>query len=197
MSEGRSAQGIDPRFDPRFQRGYVPSPESERAVVEAPPQKFVRSPNAPAAPAPGRLPPVAGRSVEPVEQAHVATPPANSEVRSADAAEPVASAEIAAFEEADTEPASEPHTISRRWIVAAWAVAIAALALGFWLFWNVAGDRGMYYGTASYDPVLEQAAWTIAPPLMQAGAIGVVILLAWQAIRRAQRNARDAEAERS
>ncbi|MBT2516759.1 hypothetical protein J7E29_04895 [Streptomyces sp. ISL-90] len=195
MSEGRSAQGIDPRFDPRFQRGYVPSPESDGgAAVETPPPKVMRPARAaalPVPPAPGRLPPIAAKSTEPVEQAeHVATPPKRPEVGSADAAEPVSSGEIAAFDE------PEPDTITRRWIVAAWVVAIGALGLGFWLFWSVAGDRGMYYGSSSIDPVLQQAAWTIAPPLMQAGGIGVVVLLAWQAIRRARRNARDDETER-
>lgn len=181
--------GIDPRFDPRFQRGYVPSPESERTVVE-PPQKVVRPARVPAPPAARRLPPVAARPAGTTEQAHVATPPTNSEVRSADAAEPVASVEMAAFEE------PEPDTISRRWIVAAWVVAIGALALGFWLFWSVNGDLGMYTGSSSIDPVLQQAAWTIAPPLMQAGGVGFVVLLAWQAIRRAQRNVRDDGKER-
>lgn len=186
--------GIDPRFDPRFQRGYVPSPESGRAAAEAPPT-MVPPPQAPAAPPLGSVPLVAARSAEPVEHPHVATPSTNSEIRSADAAEPAVSGETGAFENSDA--GSEPHTIARRWIVAAWAVAIGALAIGFWLFWSVAGDRGIYYGnSASYDPVLQQAAWTIAPPLMQAGGIGVVVLLAWQAIRRAQRNARDDETER-
>ncbi|MDQ0577735.1 hypothetical protein [Agromyces albus] len=186
MSEGRSAQGIDPRFDPRFQRGYVPSPESEAAAVETPPQKVVRSPPAPTAPAPGRIPRLAARSAEPAEHAHVAMPPTTSEVASADAAEPDASVDPAVFVEPDLEGVdeAEERPTRWRWLWIALGASVGCVMLGVGLFWSYASDPGGYMGRpgTGYDATLAQFVMSLAPGLVQAGVIGVVVALASMAI---------------
>lgn len=185
MSEGRSAQGIDPRFDPRFQRGYVPSPESEAAAVETPPQKVVRSPRGPTAPVSGRLPPLAARPTGPAEHANVAAPP-HAEVRSTDAAEPDASVDPVVFVDPDLDVVdeSEEGRTRWRWLWIALGASVGCVMLGVGMFWSYASDPGGYMGrpATGYDATLAQFSMALAPGLVQAGVIGMVVALASMAI---------------
>jgi hypothetical protein len=113
-------------------------------------------------------------------------PPTTSEVPSADAAEPDASVDPAVFVEPDLEGVdeAEERPTRWRWLWIALGASVGCVMLGVGLFWSYASDPGGYMGRpgTGYDATLAQFVMSLAPGLVQAGVIGVVVALASMAI---------------
>ena len=76
--------------------------------------------------------------------------------------------------------------VARLWTGAAWALAIGAIVAGCALFWTSVTGPAFYGGSSSFDDrLLQSAAWMLAPPLVEAGVVGVIALLVVGALRRA------------
>ncbi|MFF2273598.1 hypothetical protein ACFVTX_15080 [Agromyces sp. NPDC058136] len=185
-------QGIDPRYDPRFQRGYDPSQHADAtgwtgAAVS--PGSAVAERGARAAavpretpelrePPPARIPPPPGR--EPADAAPDAGAPAGD-----GAADPVAmlglqypSDEPGPIGAADGADDAVTAPTARAWLIAGWAATGGAIALGIWMLWSLNGDYAYYYGGV-VDPDGERLrilGWALAPSLVLAGAVGAVIV---------------------
>ncbi|MFD4422453.1 hypothetical protein ACFWN7_13265 [Agromyces sp. NPDC058484] len=188
MTESAPSE-IDPRFDPRFQRGYVPDaaapaarsigaqPDLAPPPAQTPPPDRTESMTDVAAPheehgdavelvrralaAPGPDEPV-----EPVAEREVVEPASSQErEESSSAPEAVESAEAAA---------AAAVSQVRLWFVAGWMVTAGVFVAGLWWAWAVFSDPAAYVGGG--DMVLRQLGWTIAPALMQAGAIGIAVV---------------------
>lgn len=172
MSEGATT-GIDPRFDPRYQRGYTghgASGASEADAASAP------------LPAVSRVP-------EPPESVRSLIAPSRD--RAADPARSLA-ARAAATDDAGTfsgwvaDP--EPPVQERADVafVAAWVVAATALVAGVGLFWSGISTGSFYGPTTEADQWLQTTAWLVAPSLVQAGLLGLVGMLVWSGVRHAR-----------
>lgn len=182
MTETRPEPGIDPRFDPRYQRGYVPDVAEDReqapapAGTEAPPAPPTRVPRVPRV-APEALPRTtspAGREDDPVP------------ARGAGAVGDVDTADrddlLSVFDEVDDEPsAADP------WFLAAWAVAVLAVVIGGAFWWAGMMAENPFSGVNQSDRWLQYVGWVVAPPLVEGGLIGIVAMLVWTGIRRARR----------
>lgn len=186
MSEGATT-GIDPRFDPRFQRGYTGHEVSEASRADA---------------ASAPLPAVA----------RVPEPPESVRSRMAPSRDPAAdpaieiSARAAGVDDdpetfsgwiAEAEPASEAGADAP--FRAAWAVSAAAVAIGAALFWAGISSFDYFGPSNEADRVLQTVSWSVAPSLIEVGCLGVVVMLVWTGLRRARaqaapRPARGAEA---
>lgn len=166
-----ATSGLDPRFDPRYQRGYS---GGEASTTNASPARAgvdrVPDPPATAAAAPepmvvrtsraGPEPAAVGESVS------VPGPPP--------AAEPAAAVDD--FELfADGAGPSGPS--ARGWLFAGWVVTAAVFAVGVFLSWAVNSDVGYYTGAFSNeDQWFRELGWTLSPSLLMAGAIGAVVV---------------------
>ena len=176
MSEGATT-GIDPRFDPRYQRGYT-----GHGVPEAP------GADAASAPSSG-----VSRVPEPPESVRSLMAPSRD--RAADHAVEVSARAAGADDDpetfsgwiTETEPA--PETGVDRPFLAAWAVAAAALAIGAALFWAGISSFDYFGPSNEADRVLQTVSWTVAPSLVEVGCLGVVVMLVWTGLRRARAQA--------
>ena len=196
MSEG-SATGIDPRFDPRFQRGYVPDVAAAPQVTDA-------------AAAPVDVEPVGDRddgSAEVLQaliresgearglgssaptDGSASTAPASTGLTDADAV--VAS--DSRFPEEDVRP-EEVHLSPTRWMWIALGACVAFIVVGAVAFWVQASDPSNYIGgvRAGIDETFRLVINALAPALVQAGVIGIVVVLVTWAVRgRASRTPED------
>jgi hypothetical protein len=171
---------IDPRFDPRFQRGYAPdSAEVTDSGASADgPDRMAGGDAAegvtaaPPSPAPARA-----DSPNPVEP----TPP-----EAARPLDPVA-ADVPVPEGGDSsQPEDEGGVASAtRWLWVALASCAAFTAIGALLYWNLANDQQRFMGAIGTPP--EEAfrlfATVLSPALVQAGVVGMVIVLAVWVVR--------------
>lgn len=166
-----STPEIDPRFDPRFQRGY--SGEGQAAPVSEPDEPALfRSPiRDTGGSRDGMMP-----STDSVP--HVEDPPVT------DAAPPPASEPNAPDPGVEVE---YPGTPLRIWFVAAWILAAAAILLGTGLIWAGNSDTGFYTGTSSND-VLRNLSWIVGPSLLRFGLIAAVGVTTWAGVRQATRH---------
>ncbi|KRE31415.1 hypothetical protein ASG80_02925 [Agromyces sp. Soil535] len=189
------APTIDPRFDPRFQRGYVHSGDGARwgsvpnasAESEAP-----VSSDMPAKPDISHEPPVVVRV-----QSSQGKPVARAESPAPTVVPPVADPEGPAADASPHALAAGPDTVPERddgpsprdpWFLAAWGVAVAAVVVGSGLWWMAIFNRDYLGPPQQSDVWLEAIAWGIAPALAEAGLIAVVGLLAWTGVRHARRH---------
>ena len=209
MSEGPAA-GIDPRFDPRFQRGYVPDAAATPQAMDAAAQPVVGD-------APPRRHRRRGRQAEPVAQAGPAAAAEPAPSVSTEAVEPVPSVvadpepsrgggrPIAAaaaasddrlpVEAADDDAFAEEERLTpTRWMWIALGACVAFVVLGAVAFWVQASDPSNYIGgvRAGIDETFRLIVNTLAPALVQAGLIGIVVVLVTWAVRgRAGRTPED------
>ncbi|SIO07530.1 hypothetical protein [Agromyces cerinus] len=188
MSDG-AASGIDPRFDPRYQRGYAGGEGSTTDASSAAPAAMPRNSEPPApAPAPDPAPfagseagrPSPGRDdTAPEAAAVVSDPPAE---RVDDARADAARIEVDDEEHDRAAFVAEVVSSGRStvgWLIAGWAVTLAAFAFGAYLSWMVNSDIGYYTGQiSSSDQWIRELGWTLSPSLMMAGATGVVVVTA-------------------
>lgn len=187
MTDGEP--GMDPRYDPRFQRGYDASRDGDAPLPAV----------APSAAAPG-----AGAELRPDAEREMRAVHAPDRLRS-DAHDPVAEAEPQAPPQPRVEPAhptqpsdredagaghepgpdrSDAAALARSWLIVGWAVTAAATAIGAWLLWSVNSDYSYYSGIA--DPSAEGLrilGWTLAPALVLTGMVGAVVVTAVAADR--------------
>lgn len=167
MSDGATTD-IDPRFDPRFQRGYsggVADAASSPAALRVP------------------EPPESMRSR--IAQANIGAPvPAPAAATVARAADLHDDPELFAGWVSEAELASEAR--ADRPFLTAWAVSAAAVIIGAALLWTGISSANYFGPSTESDRVIQTLSWSVAPPLLQAGLLGVVVMLVWSGIRRAR-----------
>jgi hypothetical protein len=194
VSEG-SATGIDPRFDPRFQRGYVPEAAAVPPATDAP--------SAPVDIAPARggdtAPPEAASAlVRESAEARVLGSSAATTGRASPgpigrpapptddaAAQPDAvGASDDPFAEEDA-LAEEERLTPTRWMWIALGACVAFVVVGAVAFWVQASDPANYIGgvRAGIDETFRLVINALAPALVQAGLIGIVVVLVTWAVR--------------
>lgn len=153
---------LDPRFDARFQRGYVAGPGEEEPAADTSPAVAPRVPK-PAAADP--TPAVPG--VEHEADAH-AEPPA-----------------------ADASPAAQPGPAAggraRRWIWAAVAFCGIVVLAGIAALWASAYRDESYFAGPVEPSAWDELRWLIAPGLVEAGLLGALALAVWLGVRGAVR----------
>jgi hypothetical protein len=189
VSEG-TVPGIDPRFDPRFQRGYAPDRAAMPDAREVPPAV----PTAPAPPAP--LPHVAKAEADDPAAAildllaHAEAQRLAPSRRKADdpADERAAAVEPDAAHVAFTEPDHEPEPVVEvsptRWLWIAIGACVSFVVLGSLLFWVQASDPATFMGgRAGIDETVRAMVSALSPALVQAGVLGVVAVLVVWAVR--------------
>ena len=213
MSEG-SATGIDPRFDPRFQRGYGPDAAAAHQVTDAAAAPLDIGPardhdDAPAEPvraliresgAARRL----GSSAPTDGSASTGRTSTGAPGSSAPTDDPVADADADADADAvlasdgrfpqEDPPAEEEHLTPTRWMWIALGACVAFIVVGAVAFWVQASDPANYIGgvRAGIDETFRLVINALAPALVQAGVIGIVVVLVTWAVRgRASRTPED------
>ena len=217
MSEG-SATGIDPRFDPRFQRGYVPDAAAAPQVTDAAAAPIDVGPvrdrddgaaevlpalirESGAARGLGSTAPMDGSastrraSTGPTSagptSTHPTVSPAPTDDEVADADAVVAS--DGRFPEEDV-LAEDEHLSPTRWLWIALGACVAFVVVGAVAFWVQASDPSNYIGgvRAGIDETFRLVINALAPALVQAGVIGIVVVLVTWAVRgRASRTPED------
>lgn len=211
MAGAATGPEFDPRYDPRFQRGWTPSesdgaPPPERAAPPervAPPPERVAPPPAPERPDP----PTSGGPVSPFappEDRAVAAeigraeadgrpraddPPGASGARGATPAgsEPrqaPASATLASVDEAAEQDSAR---IIRLALGSAWAIAGAATLIGLALVWPLAMDDPYGVTANETEMIVRTFAQFLAPSLFSTGLLGIVVLVVIDGVRRARR----------
>ena len=208
-----NATGVDPRYDPRYQRGYAGGAETDAPASpsrSSRPQQRLQ-PSAPQRDSlqerERRASERTARPIAPEYQAFApegravtssASPTGSSAVPTTGArrdAEPTGphsegeSASVAWFDESGAASASTGS--ADPWFLGAWAVSAVALALGAALFFTAMMGQNVY-GMASNDMWLQYAGWTIAPALVQGGLLGIVGMLVWTGVRHARAHAKRA-----
>ncbi|TYL53320.1 hypothetical protein [Agromyces mariniharenae] len=189
MTETRPQQGIDPRFDPRFQRGYegdadasvAPPLDAEPEADAAAPVVERSTPGGSPAPAAAWTPAPAA-SVSPDRARTPAPAPAPAE--SASPADPEDDVLFPPeFAEADDGPSpAEP------WFLAAWGVAVIAIVVGGAFWWAGLMADNPFSGVNQSDRWLQYVGWVVAPSLIQGGLLGLVAMFVWTGIRWARRH---------
>jgi len=217
VSEG-SATGIDPRFDPRFQRGYVPDAAAAPQVTDAAAAPIDVGPvrdrddgaaevlpalirESGAARGLGSTAPTDGSastrraSTGPTSagptSTHPTVSPAPTDDEVADADAVVAS--DGRFPEEDV-LAEDEHLSPTRWLWIALGACVAFVVVGAVAFWVQASDPSNYIGgvRAGIDETFRLVINALAPALVQAGVIGIVVVLVTWAVRgRASRTPED------
>ncbi|GAA1768604.1 hypothetical protein [Agromyces humatus] len=213
-----STARIDPRYDPRFQRGYVgsetdapphaASPQPESPVVA--PVPVTREPREQVEARPARFEPE--RSQAPRDDVHRGVPspfvpPAD---RVPGAQEPGGGAESAAAEQAavfaEVEPDDpESARYARAWLIAGWLFSVAILFGGLWWAWNAAIDPRYYTGFGGSDSdMFLYLQWSVPPAMVMIGGLGAVVVTTFAGMhqlaasrRQAQDGAVDRDADRA
>jgi hypothetical protein len=182
-----NTMGVDPRFDPRFQRGYT-GVEADAVTSSSYPPRLGLGAEVPPATddAAARLLEAMKRTMPP----RPAPPPTAAATPSGgdDAMSTVGDVDVLV-----PEPQSEPeegNRPERPWFIAGWVFSAALLALGSWWVWAVNSNPAYYTGVATADMAFHQLGWSVSPTLMQAGAIGLVLTTSFAAARQLQRAAR-------
>ncbi|WP_350348059.1 hypothetical protein ABIQ69_15695 [Agromyces sp. G08B096] len=206
MTEAR--QEFDPRYDPRFQRGYVAADHEGAAPLEPAPE---RSPAEPALDAVPRrataADPEAGRSRRAVDQAGPATatavpaagPPAGVP------GEPTAGGVAAAAPDPggtsstpsvvdDARSTSQPPApfVATRWLWLVLAASALLIVVGVASYWSLIGGRGAYgYAMGTDEAVRSAIVSALGPALAEVGVLGIVgVLLAWALVAGGRRERR-------
>lgn len=191
MSEGPET-GIDARFDPRFQRGYVPDAATTPQSTDSAAQPVVALPRRHAVDVPVE-------PVEPVPSDPVPSVDAEPEASRGGARQLVADAaashdRLPAEADDDDAFAGEERLTPTRWMWIALGACVAFVVVGAVAFWVQASDPSNYIGgvRAGIDETFRLIVNTLAPALVQAGLIGIVVVLVTWAVRgRAGRTPED------
>ena len=178
MTETRPGPEIDPRFDPRYQRGYVPEPGAAEAVDQQ--SGIVIAPADSALTAPPPAPPV--RRPEPTAGPR----PARAEPRDDGVALDREPEEDDTFPPEFAETDAEPSPADP-WFLAAWGVAVIAIVVGGAFWWAGLMADNPFSGVNQSDRWLQYVGWVVAPALIQGGLLGLVAMLVWTGIRWARR----------
>ena len=206
MSEGPAA-GIDPRFDPRFQRGYVPDAAATPQATDAAAQPVVAvprhddiaaaaapiAPSVPAAPS-EPIPSVSAEPVEPVPSVVADPEPSRGGAPQVVAAAAASDDRLPVEADDDDAFAEEERLTPTRWMWIALGACVAFVVVGAVAFWVQASDPSNYIGgvRAGIDETFRLIVNTLAPALVQAGLIGIVVVLVTWAVRgRAGRTPED------
>ncbi len=187
--------GIDPRFDPAFQRGYKPKP-GETAHKRVKPASGQTTVTAQAVPTPVARPAESLSAVsdevvwaddEPeLEQVTTPTPPAGQ-------AESLETAAMV-YDYREDAPAllAQIETAPRRnpYFLALWIMAIGFIVLAIFLY--VMSVVSSYSGTSTngadvFQLVFSQLGWMLATPLITVGLATLVLLVLIQALRHRSR----------
>ncbi|MGI9825398.1 hypothetical protein [Agromyces sp. Marseille-Q5079] len=202
-----AARGIDPRFDPRFQRGYTPDAAEpmrpDAAPVAADPVPVVRG--TPAQPA-SRAAPDARPATAIVPPSVAATAHRNDDhvdlltqigfagaEAHADQGIPPGPPSTTAPSPAPRQPGaglpvSTPTVLPRRGFWIALGASVAFVLGGVALYWNLNYEQMRPMNVTSSDgQVLLQAGMALATGMMQAGVLGIVVVLAIWAVRSGSR----------
>jgi hypothetical protein len=188
--------GIDPRFDPRFQRGYVPDAAAAMSAPVPPlraPTVSASAPNADSAasddPAAAILGLLAHAQAE--QLARTGHERDDADAVDDERVEPDSPAFTWAVEP-QLRPQLQPQLDAgpvvdaspARWFWIALAACILFVVVGVALFWNGASDRTTFMTAPSgVEGVFYQYSMMLAPALVQAGTIGAVAVLVMWAIR--------------
>lgn len=179
-----AAPRIDPRFDPRFQRGYAPDSAGmtdSAASADRPDGTDGTDAAADAAGPVAAAPPTpaAARadSPNPVER----TPPVTDRPTDPAAAE-ASVAEGSDLPQAEDEGGGASAT---RWLWVALASCAAFSVIGALLYWNLANDQQRFMGAIGTpsEEAFRLFATVLSPALVQAGIVGMVIVLAVWVVR--------------
>jgi hypothetical protein len=183
VSEG-TVPGIDPRFDPRFQRGYVADAAAPASLPPTAPTTPSVSP-ARAADPPADDPAAAILELLAKAEAQRLTPSGREPDDPADdpaGVEPVAAP--VAFTEADHEQEPVVEMSPSRWLWIAIGACVSFVVLGSVLFWVQASDPATFMGgRAGIDETVRAMVSALSPALVQAGVLGVVVVLVVWAVR--------------
>ncbi|MFE6253718.1 hypothetical protein [Agromyces sp. NPDC057865] len=179
MTETRPEPGIDPRFDPQYQRGYVPDAAAAEAG-DQPPSIVIAPvdspPPAPATPVRRSDPTARPRPMRAEPRDDFAVLERNPEEEEGDLFPPE-------FAEADDEPSpADP------WFLAAWGVAVIAIVVGGAFWWAGLMADNPFSGVNQSDRWLQYVGWVVAPSLIQGGLLGLVAMFVWTGIRWARRH---------
>lgn len=183
-----STRGVDPRFDPRFQRGYSDAAaDAPMAPPSSHPPRVRR-----AAPTPPPADDAAARLLEAMQR----TMPARQVRPSATEVEPddpedARETDLVEVEVLAQEPELEPEPGDRHarpWSIAGWVLSAALLVIGAWWIWAANSDPAYYTGSGITDMAFRQLGWNFAPVFMQSGAIGLVLVTSFAAARQLDRS---------
>lgn len=193
MSEAKDAR-IDPRFDPRFQRGYVPDAAAARRAPEPTEQKAPAA-GAAAPPIVASPPPPAPPRVAPASTASGHVDPEGSPNAVASVLHGRAPAESVQVPE--DEPAlaalfgpsiGEESRGVAPWFIAGWGVAVVAAVVGAAVWWSSVLNQNFNGPVNGSDRWFQALGWMVAPSLIEAGLLGVVAMLVWTGVRHARRH---------
>lgn len=179
MSDGATSE-IDPRFDPRYQRGYTGlGPIDGTADAAAPPVPTVTRVPEPPAREPFTEPTV------PTDAPSGAPLGTRAPVlRDADPAADGMAELVGDFGAAEPEPEPDPLAPAfRPWLIAAWALLGAFVVVGTSLIWTMNNDVNLYTGMGR-NSAFRDLSWMAAPALVKVGLLGTVALLAALTLRR-------------
>jgi len=200
MTEAR--EGIDPRFDARFQRGYdghaadaaVPARSTgDEPGPSDPPLAGERRPAAarelPLVHVPGELPPDSAREDDLDLFAGLeldAEPEAVLDGDRADGSDGDDDGDDDGTVDAVPVPgAAPPQGATARtwaWLGAGWAFGAVVAVSGLWIVWTAAASFTQSYAVPTEDPAVVQMiqtlSWTLAPSLLMAGGVGIVLVTA-------------------
>ena len=193
MSEGPAA-GIDARFDPRFQRGYEPDAAAAQQATDAAAQPVVATPSrhddiaAPIAQAAPSAPSEPVPSVASVPSvAADPEPPRGGAQRTvaADAASDPRPPVDADDDDPFAAEEEEERLTPTRWMWIALGACVAFVVVGAVAFWVQASDPSNYIGGVreGIDETFRLIVNTLAPALVQAGLLGIVVVLVVWAVR--------------
>jgi hypothetical protein len=191
-----SARQIDPRFDPRFQRGFVPD-------AAAPMEAGMDAADRRAEPA-SRTSAPASRFGDardtPPESSVTPGGAARSTNREAGRREgerqaPHAATEEPAHTDTQAEPAAEGDQpieddgSDSRWFWIAIGACLAFVVVGSILYWVQASDPWLYTGSSRsrIDETISLVVTALSPAFVQAGVLGTVAVLVIWAARGARR----------
>ncbi|MEI5585235.1 MULTISPECIES: hypothetical protein [unclassified Agromyces] len=192
-----SGAEFDPRYDPRYQRGWVEGPTDATAPAEIGPgfrpEPAVPSPE-PASPRRARAsdgpagPPAPSPPDPPPARVAATPPPASHRPDGSDdpdgPAEPVGPAHPADPADSLDDPAARVVRIA---LGVAWAVAVGATLAGAGLVWSLASRVPLFSQPAdSGEMVVQALAQYAAPSLLSTGLLGVVVLTVVDGLRRAR-----------
>ncbi|WP_173922703.1 hypothetical protein [Agromyces sp. Marseille-P2726] len=194
---------LDPRYDARFQRGYVGDTRSDAAAdvsegVETsgdalqPPHPDDEAPQpTPEPPGPASESESAEPTADPAEPWAVADPVPDSEP---DLVPAPGVAADAALERGLRAPASVDSTRPDLWFLGAWGVALAALVIGAALYGSAIMAQDFFGPSDQSDRLLQLTGFTVGPALVQVGLLGIVGMLGWAGVRHARASARGPQA---
>lgn len=193
---------MDPRYDPRFQRGYVGSEADGTPHADAPPPTspvvapvpVTRVPREQVESHPVRVEPeqppvpepqvVAGRIATnvaaPTDPGLRTAEPADAGAVDAagDAGDAGATRDAGDVAVADGGPADpESAVLARAWLIGGWLFSGAILAGGIWWAWTAAIDPRYYTGFGSADSdAFMYLQWSVPPSMVMIGALGAVVV---------------------